>query len=167
MGRCGGFYGGCAPCAPCIAPCGGGYYNDNYGVNNYADGYNNNCAADSCAGRTNDVVCNEKEVFYKRENCYRAHDDAYCGNRYANNNCGYNNGCGSYGNSNGCGYGGFGGGCGYGGFGGGCGYGDAGCGDVAPRRAYNNRQRFGRKPATNLHKNLGHNVAKKSGYWSN
>ena len=174
MGRCGGFYGGCGPCLP--PPCGGGYYNDNYGVNNYADGFNNNCAADSCGGSTNDVVCNENEVFYKREKCYRSHDDAYCGNRYANNNCGCNNGCGSYGGSNGGNYGGYGGGCGGGyggGYGGGCGdagYGpDAGVGFPgcsAPRRAYGSQNKFGKAPAARLHKNLGHNQAKKTGYWS-
>ena len=153
MGRCGGFYGGgCGPCAvPCgpvgCGPCGAGYYGDSFGNCGYGEGFNNNCASDACAVRNNDVACKTREVYYEKENCFNSRDNAYCGNRARNGNCGWSNGNNSYGNGcggyNGCGPG-------YGG------WADGGCG---PNRGYGPR-RFG--PGSKLHKGLGYKNSNKN-----
>ncbi len=104
--------------------CGGGYNNYNSGFGN---GYGANVNRNAYGANCNDVVCNNREVYYERDNCFRSNNNSICG---ANeNDCcgGYNNGCAS-GN---CGYNGGFGGCGpCGPVVGGCGPIVGGCGPV-------------------------------------
>lgn len=161
---CGGFYGGCGPCG------GGAYNNFNDG---YANGYCGDANRAAYGQNYNDVVCNNREVYYEKENCFRS-DNASCCADVENANCNnWNQGCanGSCGNYGGCGP--YGGGCGPVG---GCGYG-GGCGPYGggyggPRRyGYGGygpyKKGYGKNygtPNGKLHKNLGYNAAKKSGH---
>ena len=153
-------FGGCGPC---------GYGNNNYYGNGFNRGYGNNFAKDGYAARNADVVCNSREVYYEKDNCYRARDAAVCGNNEVGCCGGYDNGCVNGGCSS---YGG----CGP------VGCGPVGCADgfddgYGPMGGYVDG--YGRKghgkhggykghgtPSSKLHKNLGHNVSKRSG-WTN
>ncbi|XWV25938.1 hypothetical protein QJ857_gp1142 [Tupanvirus soda lake] len=160
MGRCGGFYGGCGPC-------GGGYYDNSFANNGWNNGYNADHAQDSYAARNSNVVANKREVYYEKEACYNSNDSACCANRERDQCGSWNGGCNSCGNY-GTGYGG----CGYGGPGpyyGGCGprkfYGKSYGGYYKP---YGYGKNYGPRgfgaPNAKLHKGLGYNVAKRSGY---
>lgn len=130
-----------------FSPCGGGFCGGSYG-----GGYDRDHESENFASGKSNVVHNKKVVYYEKEDCYKSKNESCCNNRVRDHCGGWSNGC-----NTGC----------------------SPCGrgwDCAPRRFYGcarpceYRGRCGGSfgtPSSKLYKDLGFNVARRSGWNDN